>query len=562
MYLDRLRIVESDPAERVVRSITFKKGMNLIVDTRKGKHERGNGIGKTTSLKLIDICLGAKDRKYIYYDDELDQDNLDLKEYINESKVYAELTLKKSYSEQSSLALRVDLFENGRRYIDGEKYAFGDFNRELNSILFNVTNDKPSFRQLVKMFVRINQKNDNDKLLKFLDGHTSHDVYKNVYSFLFRLGDVDSEERLLELKKKAKELRKDISKLKALNNIKDIDAVEQQLISTQKDIDRLKLKREALVDINALKRNEDKLADVRSEYSLLADSIDSVGFRIERFRSIINEAIEEKTNNLVDESVLKVLFDETTDAVPKLQKDFDQLVQFNEQLLQNKIDYFSSNLDIARDELDSLLTARKELLNKYQDVVVLIKDNDVGSYVSVQAEIEEKLRNKGRFEKVVELHSSLVGSLESCNEEIEKLGEIKTNPKNQIAKFNEFFKEYSEKVTKEQYLLHLKDGSFPLGMRNLGSGLSTGTKKSVISAFDLAYQSYSRKEEIARPSFIVHDVIETMDEVGLNNTMEIVNKVGCQYVVAVLSQKINSVENTNKQDVVLELSEKDKLFHI
>jgi Uncharacterized protein conserved in bacteria len=39
-------------------------GLNLIIDSEE-VIETGNGVGKTTVLKIIDFCLGGKAKKYI-----------------------------------------------------------------------------------------------------------------------------------------------------------------------------------------------------------------------------------------------------------------------------------------------------------------------------------------------------------------------------------------------------------------------------------------------------------------------------------------------------------------
>ena len=52
------KIVISSPLE-VIREIPFHKGINLIVDESDGQIT-GNSVGKTTVLKLVDFCLGAK----------------------------------------------------------------------------------------------------------------------------------------------------------------------------------------------------------------------------------------------------------------------------------------------------------------------------------------------------------------------------------------------------------------------------------------------------------------------------------------------------------------------
>ena len=61
MFLKHLRIIEGN---KVIREINFNMGLNLIIDSEE-VIETGNGVGKTTVLKIIDFCLGGKAKKYI-----------------------------------------------------------------------------------------------------------------------------------------------------------------------------------------------------------------------------------------------------------------------------------------------------------------------------------------------------------------------------------------------------------------------------------------------------------------------------------------------------------------
>ena len=59
MFIKYLTI--TSPTE-TIREIEFKAGLNLIVDDTPTTEVKltGNNVGKTTVLKLIDFCLGAK----------------------------------------------------------------------------------------------------------------------------------------------------------------------------------------------------------------------------------------------------------------------------------------------------------------------------------------------------------------------------------------------------------------------------------------------------------------------------------------------------------------------
>ena len=68
MFIKRL-IISGNSG--IIRDISFKEGLNLIIDETPMNDIKltGNNVGKTTVLKLIDFCLGAKPQ-IIYTDTE------------------------------------------------------------------------------------------------------------------------------------------------------------------------------------------------------------------------------------------------------------------------------------------------------------------------------------------------------------------------------------------------------------------------------------------------------------------------------------------------------------
>lgn len=76
MFIKKL-IIEK-PTE-IIREIDFCSGLNLIIDDTPFENTKstGNNVGKTTVLKLIDFCLGAKG-KIIYTDTENKNEEYDI----------------------------------------------------------------------------------------------------------------------------------------------------------------------------------------------------------------------------------------------------------------------------------------------------------------------------------------------------------------------------------------------------------------------------------------------------------------------------------------------------
>ena len=81
MLIKRLIVRKTYPDCEIIRDIEFNlKGLNLIVDnTSDVVEDSGNNVGKTTAIKIIDLCLGAKSVRDLYYDNDTKSDNIKIK---------------------------------------------------------------------------------------------------------------------------------------------------------------------------------------------------------------------------------------------------------------------------------------------------------------------------------------------------------------------------------------------------------------------------------------------------------------------------------------------------
>lgn len=559
MYINRLTIKESKPVEKLIRTITFKKGMNYIVDDSTITEGKGNSVGKTTVLRLIDICLGAKDRKYIYYSDDLGTNN-QLKEYIHNNKIYAELQVVSDFSNKAQThTFHVELFERGKRYIDGEKLNVGAFWELSNQIFFNNFNSTPTFRQLIPKFVRVDQKQDNEKFLKFLDIRTPNSVYENIYSFLFGFDDKEISENRLMLKEEIKKHENDLKKFKSLHQFKNINELTQRLLIVTKKTEMIDNNISNLVNSERYKLNEKEISEIRLEYTNLVDKLDSLKFKRKKVKEILTKSeIEDSIN--INKDVLQNLYNETSENFSQLNKTFEELLNFNKQLLNNKINFYNNQLSKISQELADTEKRIDSLFTQNKDIIMLIKENNLDEYQELQRNLIIYSEEKGKLEEKISIYNSFTSIVEKLEND---LGEIENNNNIEdiISEFNEYFTWFSKEIINEDFYLYPTGNEFPLAIASQDTGLSTGTKKSVISAFDLAYQKFS-EGKVKRPNFIVHDVLETMDKIAFENVIKIVNKIGSQYIVAVLNEKISKYDSIEKEDIRLVLSEKNKLFGV
>ncbi|ARF68058.1 hypothetical protein B7C51_09785 [Paenibacillus larvae subsp. pulvifaciens] len=562
MYIKRLTIKETKPSEKIVREIPFQLGLNFIVDAGIDQ-EKGNSVGKTTVLRLIDIALGAKDRKYIYYNEETQKTNNTLKSYIEEKKVQVELLVVDSFEDDEKMnnyLLAVDLFPRGKRFIDGLELNQNDYWKKLNVIFFSNIVNSPSFRQLIHMFVRIDQRSDNNKFLKFLT-RTNDATYENIYSYLFDLQEQEISNRVLELKQSFDEKDKELKNYMKLNDFKSIDIINQKVILLESKIKKLNAKMEILVESKKFKENEEKISEIKIQYAQYKDNIDELLFKKQRIVDILNDAKSDKAN-MIDKDILKTLYDETSEIMGELNKEFEDLLRFNKELMQNKLNYFSLQLEKTNKKIKSIEIKKNQLFEKHRNVIMLIEENKIDEYTFLKNKLSEYSEELGKDKNVRDTYNNIKEKLDELVNELDNVEGKDDIQQDSISIFNEFFSKYSEETNGEPFMLFKTTSGFPFGIDYVKKGLSTGTRKSIIVAFDLAYQQLAKKLEKNVPNFIIHDVIETIDQVALSAIANIVNSMESQYIVAVLKEKIDGNEFITKSDIAVTLSEGDRPFKI
>lgn len=562
MFIKRLTIKETKPSEKIVREIPFKMGLNFIVDAGKDQ-EKGNSVGKTTILKLIDIALGAKDRKYIYYDEETQKTNSVLKTYIKEKKVRVELLIVESfedYENHKNYLLAVDLFPRGKRFIDGLELNQNDYWQQLNVIFFSNVANSPTFRQLINMFVRIDQRSDNNKFLKFLT-RTNNATYQNIYAFLFDLQDQEMSNRLLELRKSFSDKEKELKNYMKLNDFKSIDVISQKVKLLETNINSLNEQMEILIDSKQFKENEEKISEIKVRYAQYNDKLDELIFKKQRIITILKDT-ETDVTDMIDEDVLKELYSETLDVVGSLNKEFQDLLQFNRELVQNKLNYFSLQLEKTNEKIEAIEIKKNQLFSKHRNVIMLIEENKIEEYSSLKNKLSEYTEELGKDKNIRDTFNNLKKDLEDLKEELDNFDAGDDRKQDSISIFNEYFSKYSEETNGEPFMLYTTTSGFPVGIEYVKKGLSTGTRKSIITAFDLAYQQLAKQLGKNVPNFIIHDVIETVDQVALTAIVNIIKSMECQYIVAVLKEKIDGNDYIDNRNISVTLSEKDRPFKV
>lgn len=568
MRIQRLIVKKTVPFEKAIRDIKFNlTGLSLIVDTTKDLvSESGNNVGKTTVIKIIDLCLGGKSVRELYYDSDTKSENKEIKDFLHTYKVQAELILTGDDGQQVSI--RRDLYKNGKKYIGEETYTQDEFWCKLKYILFASNEEYPTFRQLIPKFVRVSNASDSS-MIRYLDGAQTKDTYNTIYSFLFKLLENDLVSQRNDLCTQLSNCQKTIDLLEKNQSISSISVLDQKNELIQKDLAEYIDKRNKLSYIETYKDELEKKRKLTSTISALQEKIHLLDFEVETISESLQQLTAEKRN--IDLKKLASIYEEAKEFIPTLQTKFEEVVIFHNQMIQNRMDFIKSQLGSKQDELlectrklDSLLEEKKQITLEVLDEGLLDDLNGLNQ------KIEELSVQKGEVMQSIKLlqeQEDLKADLVSKIQKIESATD-NSNISSQLRIFNEIFSGYCEKLYGEKYLIAYDnnwkdDGKFPITVDSLGGNVGTGKKKAIIVAFDLAYIKFAEITHITTPQFVIHDKLENTHINQLKTIFELCQSINGQYIIPILRERIDKVETEYVESTkVLELSSDDKFFRV
>jgi uncharacterized protein YydD (DUF2326 family) len=570
MFLKTLSITHGDGT--IIRDISFHSGLNLIVDetpTESGK-ETGNNVGKTTVLKLVDFCLGAK-AKGIYSDQENKRNEYNLvKDFLIEKRVCVSLLLKDDLFQEVSREVLIERNFLNRKYkiqrINGNDKTDDEFEETLTDLLFpGHYGKKPTFRQIIAHNIRYEDLSINNTL-KNLNRYTRDDEYETLYLFLFGCdfeeGDTKQELRAqIDIEEKFR---------RRLESEQTKSAYEAALNLIQTDIDELE-RQKASLNLNPnFESDLEKLNKIKYKINLASSEIG----RLELRRELISEAQKEiqASKSNIDLQQLQQIYQQATSLVSGLQKTFQELYDFHNRMVESKIKFIikdlpeiDSKLATQREHLKSLLAEETELSS------VIIQRDSFNVLEKLIVELNAKYQKKGDYENTLRQLGSVESKLIELNNDLIAIDnelfsdEFALKIKDQINKFNKHFSSVSNELYGEKYALKV-DTKTVKGRRlyeftAFNLNFSSGKKQGEISCFDIAYTLFADEENIPCMHFLLNDKKELMHGNQLLRIANLVNLKGIQFIASILKDKLPGMLYKD-EFVILKLSQDDKLFRI
>ncbi|PXX57192.1 uncharacterized protein YydD (DUF2326 family) [Hungatella effluvii] len=569
MLIERLIVRKMTPAEEIVRDIKFNlNGLSLIVDnTSNESSESGNSVGKTTAIKIIDLCLGAKSVKDLYYDSDTRSENQVVKNFLVSHKVQAELLLldtEKNYR----CSVKRDLFPRGKKYIGEIDFPEQEFWSELKKILFGIKEPRPTFRQLIPKFVRLSNTSE-DSMIKFLPPMTSKEIYDTIYCVLFQIYGRDLVSEKGEIVSQLNDCQKAIVALEKSKSIGSLSVLKQSLELVNNDLKEFYAKRKSISYIDEYKDELDTKRRLSSRINELQEKMQLTEFEISTIKNSIAQLSQEKSN--IDLNILQKIYTEAKSYIPELQKKFEDVLKFHNAMIQNKINFIKDQLSTKEELLETYKNQTNDLLKEKKTVTLEVLDEGLLDELNIlNRKIEDLSQKKGEILNSITLLEEQDKVKDKLNERLQDI-ESKmdgSEVENKIKIFNQIFSDYCERLYGEKYLLAYnqnweEENKFPISIASLGGNVGTEKKKAVIVAFDLAYMQYAITMKIKAPQFVIHDKMENTHINQLKTIFQIAQNIEGQYIMPILRERIDKVDEVYvEKSKVLELSESNKFFNI
>ena len=574
MFLKLLRIETED---EVLRELHFHKGINLIVDDTPtstndtNELKTGNNVGKTTVLKLIDFCFGAK-AKNIYTDPENERQDYELvKNFLIDYKVVITLVLKEDLDDDDSdeIVIRRNFLSRNKvlRQVNDKNCTEDEFEEQIRMLLFpDVTEGKPTLRQLLSHNIRYSDESIGHTL-KVLNRYTKDVEYETLYLYLFGCK-FEGGQKKQELLTK---IGQEISFKERLEKKQTKNAYEAALALVEREIQNLNEKK---ANLNINENYEEDLAhytQIKYEKNKTAELISNLEIRMNIIVETQRDMEQEMSD--IDLQQLRQIYFQAGTQFEKIQHTFEELVTYHNKMVAEKIRFISKELP----ELNSKITDERKCLDtlceEEREYATIVAQGDTFAELEkLIEELNEKYRQKGEYESIISQMEDVDTNIKQYREELDEIDQkiftddFEDTVKNQINKFNVFFSEVSKKLYGETYAIKYeteinKKQQKMYKFSTFNANMSSGKKQGEILCFDLAYIQFADSEKMPCVHFLLNDKKELVHDNQLVNLLDYVSDKNVQFVASILKDKLP--DKLRKEEFyVIELSQDNKLLRI
>lgn len=565
MQLHKLNVFKN---KELLRSIQFKKGLNLILNSDSKSAKSGNSVGKSTPSRLIDY-LFLSSGEDIYTEQEFKKTIPEVTNFLDNNDILVELEFsgfdKKTYIISRDLKTNTKdaLFYINRENVESKKYK-----EIVATQIFGQQSDKPSIRNLSHKFIR----NTNEKMqntTRFLHLNSKPDLYDQVYLFLFGFTGLELLKEKASINNQVSTKRKHLAAYrkphKETSLIKMIKPLEAEAALLKQKISEFDFKDNQETNVKELVKVQSEISDLTLTYSGLENKI-----------NYLNKSISNLKSNAtsVNGRELSEIYSEAGIAISgELKRSYEELVIFHNKVLSNKVKLIEAELYNVESKSTSVRSDINDLQEKEASVFKNINEPDtlksIGRMYNDLSSIRENIASTSALLNKIEDAKETIQLLEDTKAKVvDKINSNTIELDNNTELFNQYFGDLSKSFYDERYIFDLnfnvEKEKCEFDIACISPNSTGGKKKGELSAFDLAYINFVNEKKLKRPTFVIHDSIEDVDVNQVFDIFQNANRSAGQYIVAVLSDKLTGDEfDIFKRDsVVLELSETNKFFKI
>ncbi len=555
MRLVSLKVYKTTNDE-VIRDITFnEKGLSLIVDEAKTKGSRSN-IGKTTAVKIIDLCLGANSVSSIYKDKDTGEDPI-IKTFLKENKVVAKLICL--INEEEHIFIRA-LYPNGKNYIDDVKKTMPEYKSSLNKLCFDNSSDVPTIRELMKKFIRLDFSNE-DALLKFLGNFQKNYKYQAIYDFLFGIG--TSKSKNITILEQNEIIEKDIEAIFRKNSISSLEEFSTKIELEESEVKKFKQEYSEVSVIDDYNKKYEEIKSIDSQMHQLENNLSNLNLQ----KDLMVEKIKKEKEKIfsVDINLLKKLYDETNLIIDSPIKDFEEFTNFHNGMVKKRIEMLDAVYSNLLSTIKTLTSELEQIHEKYES-----------NYVNFNVELKEKFEEK--YSEYTKNKMNLENSKQDYEYIIKKQKEIAFNLSNKTLQdsdednlkditdtLNKYFRKLTENILRKPYAIvikrDIKEDEFPIEIIGAEGKLGTGIKKAMITCFDFAHVNLIIEKKYHMPHFLIHDKMENIPLEELEGIIAESRNFEGQYILPILSDRIDRFD-IKDEEIILKLSTEVKFFKV
>ncbi|ROV55346.1 DUF2326 domain-containing protein [Neisseria chenwenguii] len=563
--------------------IIFNDELNFIygeIRHPENKTKDTHNLGKTTLARLLDFMFLAKRHKeqFLFKNQEIFNEFIFFLEIKLSKNEY--LTIKRSVENNTKIGFylhnssnqdyrtlpedswhELPSFDKAKTYLDGKLNFTAIKSWQYRQLIGYLIRTQDDFYQVFQLKKYRGKDIDWKPYMADLLGFNG-ELAKQRYQVTKQIDD-------LELKIKEQNVSDD---KKASEELSRVDG---RLLIRKNELYKLK---EFVENFNFREVDKQTIEDLVSE---IDDQIITLNMREYSLKNSIYHIEQSFSENKIkfNPKEVKELFDEVNILFPEqIKKDFEQLIEFNQAITQERNTYLRQELKENKIELSNiqiqllqLNEQRAKQLEFLKESELVVKFREANQEISlIQAEILDFERQKENIQKVLELKKEqrdLQLSLNNIRNKMEDdLANINNSEDSLFSQIRIYFNEIIHKVLNKEGVLFValneNSGNFEFRAEYQESGQNTNEslgntyRKFLCIAFDLAIsRAYFNKNF---PKFIYIDgVFDGLDDRKKDLLLEVLREysnLGIQIIATTInSEVIGLTSPITEQEIVLTL---------